>query len=100
MTQKQAQSVPRSCGAAGLYVLAAFLLAFGFAMTAEPDHPDAFPGRRDSDGAWGALICVAWAAMCSGLSVMSLSRGLVSKVVCGAIITVCLYRAIGVITYL
>ena len=92
--------MPRSCGAAGLHALAAFLLAFSFAMTAELDRPDAFPGRHDSDGALGALICIAGAAVCSGLSVMSLSRRPVSKVVCGAIIAVCLYRVTGVITRL
>lgn len=100
MTQKQAQSLPKSCGAAALYVMAVFLVAFSFAMTAELDNPGAFPGRRDNDGAFGALICVALAAVSSGLAVTSLSRRLLSKVVCGAIIAACLYRVIGVATYL
>lgn len=96
MTPTKASSVVKSCGAAALYTVAAFLVLFSFAMTVEADNPAAFPGRRDNDGAFGALLCVVLAALSAAVAVTSLSRHLLSKLVCAAIVLVCVYRVIGV----
>ncbi|MFJ4271093.1 hypothetical protein ACIP29_11115 [Streptomyces coelicoflavus] len=96
MTTTRASSVVKSCGAAVLYAVAAALVLFSFAMTAETDNPAAFPGRRDNDGVFGALLCVGIAALSAAVAVTSLSRRPLSKSVCAAIILVCLYRVVGV----
>ncbi|AXL91548.1 hypothetical protein C4J65_27095 [Streptomyces sp. CB09001] len=79
-----------------LYAVAAALVLFSFAMTVEADNPAAFPGRPDNDGAFGALLCVGIAALSAAVAVTSLSRRLLSKVVCAVIILVCVYRVVGV----
>ncbi|MFC9467383.1 hypothetical protein [Streptomyces coelicoflavus] len=89
-------AVVKSCGAAVLYAVAAALVLFSFAMTVEADNPAAFPGRRDNDGAFGALLCVGIAALSAAVAVTSLSRRLLSKSVCAAIILVCVHRVVGV----
>ncbi|CAL9420634.1 hypothetical protein [Streptomyces sp. enrichment culture] len=96
MTTMRASSLAKSCGAVVLYVVAAALVLFSFAMTVEADNPAAFPGRRDNDGAFGALLCVGIAALSAAVAVTSLSRRLLSKVVCAAIILVCVDRVVGI----
>ncbi len=96
MTAMRASSTAKSCGAVVLYVVAAALVLFSFAMTVEADNPAAFPGRRDNDGAFGALLCAGIAALSAAVAVTSLSRRLLSKVVCAAIILVCVDRVVGV----
>ncbi|MCV2459382.1 hypothetical protein OEB94_08915 [Streptomyces sp. ICN988] len=92
----RASSLAKSCGAVVLYVVAAALVLFSFAMTVEADNPAAFPGRRDNDGAFGALLCVGIAVLSAAVAVTSLSRRLLSKVVCAAIILVCVDRVVGI----
>jgi hypothetical protein len=94
MTEAKASSVAKSYGAAVLYILAAFLVLFSFAMTVEADNPAAFPWRRDNDGASVALVCAGIAALSAGVAVTALSRHLLSKVVCAAVILVCVYRVV------
>ncbi|MFR9674234.1 hypothetical protein [Streptomyces sp. TR06-5] len=94
MTVTKVSSVAKSCGAAVLYIVAAFLALFSFAMTVEADNPAAFPGRRDNDGAYVALVFVGIAALSAGVAVTALSRRLLSKVVCAAVILACVYRVV------
>ncbi|MFF4353978.1 hypothetical protein [Streptomyces sp. NPDC001530] len=96
MTAGRADSVAQSFGAAVLYAVAALLVLFSFAMTVEADNPAAFPGRRDNDGAVGVLLCVGMAAVSALVAVTSLSRRLLSRGICAAILLVCVYRVIGV----
>ncbi len=96
MTTTRASSIVKSCAAAALYAVAAALVLFSFAMTVEADNPAAFPGRRDNDGAFGALLCVGVAALSAAVAVTSLSRRLLSKAACATIILVCVCRVVGV----
>ncbi len=96
MTTTRASSVVKSCAAAVLYAVAAALVLFSFAMTVEADNPAAFPGRRDNDGAFGALLCAGIAAFSAVVAVTSLSRRPLSKAVFAAIILGCVCRVVGV----
>ncbi|MCQ4209816.1 hypothetical protein [Streptomyces longispororuber] len=96
MTAQAMRSSARACGAAALYGVAVFLAVFSFAMTVEADNPAAFPGRHDSDGAFGAVVCVTLAAAAAVGAMTTLSRGRLSKVVCVAIVAACVYRVISV----
>jgi hypothetical protein len=79
-----------------LYAVSASLVVFSFAMTVEADNPAAFPGRRDNDGAFGALLCLGLAALAAVVAVTSLSRQRLSRAACVVIFAACMYRAIGV----
>ncbi|WP_372350968.1 hypothetical protein [Streptomyces sp. KL116D] len=58
--------------------------------------PAAFPGRHDSEGAFGAVVCVTLAAAAAVGAVTTRSRGRLSKVVCVAIVAAGVYRVISV----
>jgi amino acid permease len=81
---------------AAIYAVAAFLVMFSYAATIEADNPAVFPGMHDNDGAVVALFCVGLAVLFAAVAVTLSRRRLLSKIVCAAIVLVCVYRAISV----